>query len=171
LGASLKSKTKSKDKSMKIDHQEIHSSVLGFLELLKNENSANSIGSLEFALDKLALLYHYVGEIPDDEKEYPESSNRDYPEWREIITKRFPHFGFYNIPSTISENIGEAELHTGDAIDDLADIANELSDFVWRWKNNSENNALWHLRFSYEIHWGSHLRSLQMYLHAIKTES
>ncbi len=156
---------------MKIDHQEIHSSVLDFLELLKNESSNNSIESLEFALDKLAMIYHFIGEIPDDEKEYSESPIRDYSKWRDIIAKHFPKFGFYNIPSTISENIGEAELHTGDAIDDLDDIANELSDFVWRWKNNSENNALWHLRYSYKTHWGSHLRNLQMYLHAIKTES
>ena len=62
-------------------------------------------------------------------------------------------------------------MHTGDAIDDLADIANELTDFIWRWENNSENNALWYLGYSYEIHWNSHLRNLQTYLYAIKTES
>ena len=156
---------------MKIDRQEIHSSILHFLELLKNENINRSIESLELALDKLAVIYHFIGEIPDDETEYPESPNPDYSRWREIIAKHFPKFGLYNIPSTISKNIGEAKLHTGDAIDDLADIANELSDFVWRWENNSENNALWHLRYGYEIHWGSHLRSLQMYLRAIKNES
>ena len=156
---------------MKIDPQEIHSSVLNFLELLKNESSNSSIASLELALDKLALIYHFVGEIPDDENTYPDSPNRDYSEWREIIAKNFPKFGFYNIPSTISVKIGEAELHTGDAIDDLADIANELTDFIWRWENNSENNALWYLGYSYEIHWSSHLRNLQTYLCAIKTES
>ena len=87
---------------MKIDRQEIHSSVLNFLELLKNESSNSSIASLELALDKLALIYHFVGEIPDDENNYPDSPNRDYSEWREIIAKNFPKFGFYNIPSTIS---------------------------------------------------------------------
>ena len=156
---------------MKIDRQEIHSSVFNFLKLLNNKCNENSIEPLELALDKLALIYHFIGEVPDDENEYPEPPNRDYSGWREKIAKNFPKFGFYNIPSTISEKIGEAELHIGDAIDDLADIANELSDFVWRWENNSENNALWHLRYSYEIHWGSHLRSLQMYLHARKTKS
>jgi len=155
---------------MKIDRQEIYSSVLDFLELPKNKSSNSSIESLELALDKLALIYHFIGENPDDGHEYPEPPNRDYSGWREIIVKNFPKFGFYNIPSTISERIGEAELHMGDAVDDLADIANELSDFVWRWENNGENNALWHFRYSYEIHWGSHLRSLQMYLHALKVE-
>ncbi len=155
---------------MKIDRQEILSSVLDFLELLKNESSNSSIEFLELALDKLALIYHFCTEVPDDENEYSEPLNRDYSEWREIIVKNFPNFGFYNIPNTISEKIGEAKLQTGDAVDNLADIANELSDFVWRWKINGENNALRNFRYSYEIHWGSHLRSLQMYLHALKTE-
>ena len=156
---------------MKIDRQEIHSSILDFLELLKNESSNSSIESLELALDKLAWISHFIGKVPDDENEYPKSPNRDYSKWREIVAENFPKFGFYNIPSTISVKIGEAELHTGDAIDDLADIANELTDFIWRWGNNSENNALWSLRYSYEIHWSNHLRNLQMYLNAIKTEN
>ena len=156
---------------MKVDRQEIFSSALSFLELLENENGNNSIELLELALDKLALICHSIDDVSDDEKEYPESSNRDYFRWREIVARRFPNLGFYNIPSTISKNVGEAELHTGDSIDDLADIANEDSDFTWRWQNNSENDALRHFRFSYEIHWGSHLRSLQMYLHALSNES
>jgi hypothetical protein len=155
---------------MKIDRQEIHSSILNFLELLENEIPTD-VALLELALDKLALMYHSVGEFSNDENEYPEMPVRDYSRWREKLGKRFPNLGYYNIPGTISVNVGEAELDTGDALDDLADIANELSEVVWRWQNNSENDALWYLRFSYESHWGSHLRSLQMYLHAQRSES
>jgi hypothetical protein len=157
---------------MKIDRQELYSSTLSFLEFLENgdSNSAIEAEALELALDKLALISHFVGDVPDDEKEYSEAPDRDYSRWRELLGKRFPSLGYYNIPSTISINIGEAEIHTGDALDDLADIANELSEFVWRWQNNSENDALWHFRFSYESHWESHLRSLQMYLHALRNE-
>jgi hypothetical protein len=157
---------------MKIDRQEIYSSALNFLELLKkgDSNIPAETESLELALDKLALIYHYVGDVSDDENEYSKSYNREYFRWREIFGRRFPNLGYYNIPSTISVKIGEAEIHTGDALDDLADIATELSEFIWRWQNNSENNALWHFRLSYEIHWGSHLRSLQMYLNALQCE-
>jgi hypothetical protein len=157
---------------MKIDRQEIHSAILNFLELLENGESEIPIEveTLELALDKLAMASHFLGDIPDDEQEYSEASVRNYPRWRELIGKRFPSLGYYNIPSTISVSVGEAEMHTGDALDDLADIANELSEFVWRWQNNSENDALWHFRFSYETHWRSHLRSLQMYLHALRSE-
>jgi len=157
---------------MKIDRQEIHSSIIGFLELLENGESHRLIEneSLELALDKLALINHFIGEVSEDGDEYSEVSVRDYSRWRELLGKRFPRLGYYNIPSTISVNVGEAEIHTGDALDDLTDIANELSEFVWRWQNNSENDALWHLRFSYQSHWGSHLRSLQMYLYALRNE-
>jgi|SRR5688572_31068648 len=157
---------------MKIDRQEIHSSVLNFLELLENgeREIPIKVESLELALDKLALASHFLGDIPEEENEYPETPTRNYSRWRELSGKRFPSLGYYNIPSTISVSVDEAEMHTGDALDDLADIANELSDFVWRWQNNSENDALWHLQFGYEYHWGSHLRSLQMYLHALRSE-
>jgi hypothetical protein len=157
---------------MKIDHQEIHSSVLNFLELLENgeREISTSVETLELALDKLALISHFLADIPEDEKEYPEAPTRNYSRWRELIGQRFPNLGYYNIPSTISVNIGEVELNTGDAVDDLADIANELSEFAWRWQNNSEHDALWYFRLSYESHWGSHLRSLQMYLHALRSE-
>ncbi len=157
---------------MKIDRQEIHSSIISFLELLENEKSNTSIEteSLEFALDRLALISHFVSNISDTGEEYSEAPVSNYARWRALAEKRFPSLGYYNIPSKISVSVGEAELHTGDALDDLADIANELSEFVWRWQNNSENDALWHLRFSYKTHWGSHLRSLQMYLHALRNE-
>ena len=94
----------------------------------------------------------------------------DYSRWRELLAKRFPDLGYYNIPSTISVKVGEAEMLAADALDDLADIANELSEFLWRWQNQSENDALWHLKFSYKSHWGSHLRNLQMYLYALRHE-
>ena len=56
----------------------------------------------------------------------------DYSRCRKLLGKRFPKLGYYNIASTISINFGETDLVTGDAIDDLADIANELSELVWR---------------------------------------
>jgi hypothetical protein len=159
-------------KTMKMDRQEIHSAILNFLGLLENGEgeTPTEVETLALALDKLALVSHFLGDIPADEQEYPEASARSYSRWRELIGKRFPSLGYYNIPSTITVNIGEAEIHTGDALDDLADIANELSEFAWRWQNNSENDALWYFQFSYETHWGSHLRGLQMYLHALRSE-
>jgi hypothetical protein len=157
---------------MKIDRQEIHSTVLNFLELLENGESeiSTEVEFLELALDTLALVSHFLGDFAESEQAFPEAPNRDYRRWRELIGKRFPSLGYYNIPSKISVSIGETELLTGDAVDDLADIANELSEFAWRWQHNSEEDALSHFRFSYESHWKSHLRSLQLYLHALRND-
>src|SRR5262245_35017824 len=127
---------------MKIDHQEIHSSILNFLELLESEIPIE-VESLELVLDKLALMCHFVGEIPDDENKYPEAPVRDYSRWRTLLEKRFPNLGYGN--------------------DYLAYIANELSEVAWRWQNNSESDALWHLRFNYEMLWESQLRTLHLF--------
>jgi hypothetical protein len=48
----------------------------------------------------------------------------------------------------------------GDAIDDLADIAADLEEVVWA------DDAHWHYKFLFEVHWGMHLRELALYLHA-----
>ena len=157
---------------MKIDRQDIYSTALRFLELLRNEKSGAQIEieSLELALDQLALAHHFIGDAINDDNEYPDPPAKDDSQWRELIGKRFQNLGYYNIPIAISTNIGESEMGTGDAIDDLVDIASELSEFVWRWENTSENNALWYLQFTYKTHWGNHLRDLQMYLQAIQSE-
>ena len=54
----------------------------------------------------------------------------------------------------------------GDALDDVADIAHDLKEVLGRWESTSEADAIWYLRMGFETHWGKHLRSLQLYLHA-----
>jgi hypothetical protein len=54
----------------------------------------------------------------------------------------------------------------GDAIDDITDIAVEMEEIEWRWKNTSEADALWHFRFGASRHWIDHMRQLQFYLNA-----
>ena len=53
----------------------------------------------------------------------------------------------------------------GDAIDDLCDIANDLSEVLWRWEHLGADDAHWYLRLMY-MHWGWHMRELQSFLHA-----
>ena len=48
-----------------------------------------------------------------------------------------PHLGYYNTPSSITQQLGEAEIEVGDAIDDLTDIAIELYDVLWRFDHTS----------------------------------
>ena len=63
------------------------------------------------------------------------------------------------------DNIGSPEVTAGDALDDLADIAVDLQEVLDRAKV-SIDEAVWEFRFGFAAHWGTHLRWLQVYLHA-----
>lgn len=122
--------------------------------------------ALILALDRLALAYHFA-EAPWDSRDHPCPARAGYQVLRKRIAPLFPHYGLYDDISEVSERVGEPEVGVGDAIDDLTDIAMELHEVLARWETTSEEDALWHLRFSFESHWGQHLRSLQGYLHSL----
>ena len=61
------------------------------------------------------------------------------------------------------EEVGEASVGVGDAIDDIAGIAEDLDEVVNRW-DNSVDDALWGMKLSFGVHWEEHLRNLQLYL-------
>ena len=55
----------------------------------------------------------------------------------------------------------------GDAIDDLTDITHELQLAAWfRDRGRSVEGAAT-LAWSFDTHWGLHLRELQLYLHHV----
>jgi hypothetical protein len=150
--------------------QDIRVSINDFLDLLENSkgDAQANMHALELALDRLALAYHFAGNVFVEYQ--PDPPKQDYERFRKLASVRFPRFGLYNVPSRITDQIMETELQVGDALDDLADIARDLSAVVWCWEHTSEMNALWHFRFGYEQHWGEHLRHLQSYLSALRSE-
>lgn len=153
-----------------MDQQLIRKAVYDYLDLIENGSSTgdDNMRMLELALDRLALAYHSADYEFEDG--HPDPPDRDYARFRALAVKRFPSFGFYNVPSLISDKIMEAEMHVGDALDDIAEIAGDLEQVAWSWENTSENDALWHFRFGYDAHWGEHLRNLQRYVHAFKNK-
>jgi hypothetical protein len=155
---------------MQMNRQDIRAIVYDFLDLLEKgqgDEQAN-IRALELALDQLALAYHAANDV--FENGHPDPIAQDYNQLRQLATTRFPKFGLYNVASKLTEQITEAEMQVGDAMDDIADIARDLSEVVWCWEHNSEKDALWHFRFGYENHWGEHLRNLQKYLYTLRRE-
>jgi len=151
--------------------KDIRQTVKEFLDMLENGqgDETTNVRSLELALDQLALAYHYANCV--FEEGHPEPPGQDYDHWRAFAKTRFPMLGYYNIPSKITEQIMEAEMWVGDALDDVADIACDLSVVAWCWTHTSENDALWHFRAGFKDHWGEHLRNLQTYLRALHDES
>ena len=156
---------------MKMSRDDIHGVVLEYVDLIENgkEDAEENLKALEVILDKLALARHFI-DYNFDETNYPDEPRRDYAHLRELAQKRFPDFGFYNIPNYVTDNIVESEIHLGDALDDATDIAIDLYEVDWRWKNNSPDDALFHFEILYDGHWGTHLRELQFYIHHLKNK-
>ena len=121
--------------------------------------------SLGRVLDLLAVAYHSSAG-PFDDAEYPDPATPDPAALRARITALFPDLGWYNEAEEIAGPPGHPGVVVADAINDLVDIASDLEQVLLRWESTSEPDALWHFRFGFESHWGKHLRSLQLYLHA-----
>ena len=129
---------------------------------LEGEPPADAV--LARALDELALAYH---DTPDSEPATDETggepATESYQQRYEHLGARFPKYGYYPVadPSgTLDQEIG-----LNDAIDDLADIVRDLSETIWRFESFGADEAHWHFRFNYQIHWGQHLRELSHYLY------
>lgn len=133
-----------------------------FLTLLDGGPTPSSRELLR-SLDELAMAYHHTpeGDPSEDEATPP---TRDYQQRRASLGKRFPSYGYYTLWDP-TEPVDDKEL-VGDAIDDLADIAADLEQVLWRFENLGADDAHWYYRFLFEIHWGMHLRELALYLHA-----
>lgn len=127
------------------------------------EGAPPSDRELARALDELAMTYHEAPE-GDPVNDVTMSRSNDYQERYAKLRKRFPEYGYY----AVSDPTGpiDEDRMVGDAIDDLADIAGDLEEIVWRFENYGADDAHWHFRFHFEVHWGRHLRELSQYLHA-----
>ena len=133
-----------------------------FLALLHQAPAPSSRKLLQ-SLDELAMTYHHTppGNPSEDEATPPTT---DYQQRYASLGRRFSKYGYY-AHSDPTEPLDEKGM-VGDAIDDLADIADDLEEVVWRFENLGADDAHWHYRFLFELHWGMHLRGLALYLHA-----
>jgi hypothetical protein len=123
--------------------------------------AAPELPALVRALDALAAAYHATpeGAMSEQDRDLPEPDGKAT---RARIGPRFPALGYYSVADPLTTN-GSGGL--GDAIDDLADIATELGETLWRWDHLGADDAHWHFRGMY-MHWGWHMRELQSFLFA-----
>jgi hypothetical protein len=131
------------------------------LDLILQEEPPGDAALAE-ALDELALAYH---EVPEGRAAtgIEEPPTRDGAALREHIVARFPAYGFYAVADPLDLSSGKPR--TGDAIDDLVDIAGDMAEAVWRFDHLGADDAHCYLRLLH-FHWGRHLRELSLYLHA-----
>jgi hypothetical protein len=144
---------------------QIQTAIAEFIFLIESNSISpeNRLVRLRRSLDQLALLQHDVSYAFDD-RDYPDTPRKDYQTLRDIVSSRFQELGHYNVPASVTQRVAEAEMHVGDAIDDITDIALDLYDVQWRWGNTSVDDALWYFTNSYSTHWEEHLRDLQLCL-------
>ncbi|HEU0077378.1 MAG TPA: hypothetical protein VFQ76_06995 [Longimicrobiaceae bacterium] len=96
-----------------------------------------------------------------------EAPGPDRQRTRMLAAARFPRLGHYNTVAHTSVAVGAGDAVVGDAIDDVADIADELAEVAWHLENTGEADALRHFVDGYDHHWGAHLRRLQLYLYCV----
>jgi Domain of unknown function (DUF5063) len=153
---------------MSASPQEIGDAITEFVVLTEDDalSTEDRTHRLRRSLDRLALIQHDVS-YTFDERDFPETPRKGYNALRKVVSEHFPELGHYNTPSSITQQIAEAEIEVGDAIDDITDIAIELYDVPWRLDHTSADDAIWCFSSSYSTHWEQHLRELQLCLQRI----
>ena len=136
-----------------------------YLDVFENASGseAERLRTLAAALDNLLIAYHHASDAVFDEQDFPDPPKLEHSKLRSIAERQFSEVGYY--ANAWPVELSKAEVVTCDAIDDLADIANDLSEVLWRWENTSKADAVWNFRFGFESHWGRHLLNLRSYIY------
>lgn len=111
------------------------------------------------------MVYHALQ--PVEPTSYAiDAGKRDHAAAYRRLAASFPEFGFYSEMAPDASYKGALDgPMMGDAVDDLEDIVGDLSEVAVLLRKGETANAIWQFRFSFETHWGRHLRSLQGYIH------
>ncbi len=138
------------------------------VEFGTNEKLVSENKTLEIKKLLVGIYAEYLNvETEFDSTDYEEPINLDYDGIRDIISEHFPHFGWYHSVWESHKIIEDAELTTGDAIDDLTDIVKDLIEVQWRFENNSEKDGLYQFEFLMKHHSEQHLVDLLKYIKEI----
>ena len=133
---------------------------------VKTENKELIICKL---LTDLYSEYLNLENIELDDKNYDdESRNFDSAFILQNIKENFPKFGWYHSVWDSHKIIQDADVNTGDAIDDLLDIIKDMMEVKWIIKNQSLANGLWQFNFSMKYHSEQHLVNFLKYAKDLK---
>ena len=103
-----------------------------------------------------------------DDGDYEEVPAFDYDSIKKNVEANFPNFGWYHSVWDSHKIIPDADLVTGDAIDDLTDIIKDLLEVKWCFENTTDKNANWHLFNLMRVHSEQHLVNFLKYLKDLK---
>ena len=139
----------------------VRANIRAFLNLIEN-GSAQAEHKLEVLLDQLACARHEIAKVMDAGED-PDLPKKDYDETLALVKTQFAGFGYYNV-SEILGDMHEPGSLVGDAGSDVVHIYTELDAVEQLWRSQGEKKALGHFAATFDLHWGGHLRWLQVYL-------
>lgn len=137
----------------------------GFRDLVLTD-PAPSVVEVSRHLDALLLAAQDEPEMQPSESDL-EAPARDYNARYAELRERFPDLSLYAVADPLVVSPPEQAM-VGDAIDDLTDIIGDLEEGLWLAEHVHQEDGVWCLRCSWEIHWGRHARELSLYLHALR---
>jgi hypothetical protein len=115
-------------------------------------------------LDRLCAAYNETQDV-EPEGEEVDTPRADPKPFGEQAATSFPELGFY--PDVDPLKSFEQEIAQGWGLDDLMDIAVDLTEVLWLVDHRRVTDAVWQFRWGYENHWGAHLHDLRRYLHKL----
>lgn len=138
----------------------------GYLDLLGSASGEphERQARLAATFDRLCTAYNQADDIEPDTDEV-NSPRADPHHFGEQAAASFPELGFY--PEVDPLQGFEQEITQGWGLDDLTDIAVDLTEVLWLIEQGRINDAIWTFRWGYQNHWGHHLHDLRRYLHKL----
>lgn len=121
----------------------------------------------ELEIQKLlvGLYSEYLNlEAEFDDGNFEEEPSFDYDSVKKNVQANFPDFGWYHSVWECHKIVPNADLVTGDAIDDVTDIIKDLLQVKWCFQNTSEKNAKWHFYNIMRIHSEQHIVNFLKYI-------
>ena len=127
---------------------------------VESENKTDEIQKL-----LVGLYSEYLNlETDFDNSEFDEEPDFDYTQIKKNVESNFPEFGRYHSVWESHNIVEDADLTTGDAIDDLSDIIKDMLEIKWQFENTSQKYAEWCFKDIMRIHSEQHLVNILKYL-------
>jgi hypothetical protein len=99
-----------------------------------------------------------------DDSDFEEEPDFNYAEIKKNVESNFPEFGWYHSVWESHKLDKDADITTGDAIDDLSDIIKDMLEIKWQFENTSQKYAEWCFKDIMRIHSEQHLVNFLKYL-------
>lgn len=148
---------------MNLIRARIEDAIADFLAIFEKLPGEVSLRELAQSLDNLTLVYFATPDVEPITDEPTNAPSIDEAYYASRAARLFPELQIYwTVDPEGKEN---QEIGAAFPESDLAEIANDLSQVIWEFKNGSEADAIWEFRFGYQHHWGDHLHDLRHYIH------